>query len=546
MSTEGRNVCSTPKTLVEAFEKTALALQQFGIERVRVQGISEDRSYPSLLNAEDDIRTISEQDFMREFVFHLRPCIIVDALHAWGALKKWRDDHYLFNLDHHLPSPREEDGNSKDDNITPSRGGEETNSENAEEQEKDSSLSPRSLSSEFTSPPLREKRVTIALTPNGRADAVAHVLYDEKDVPACWHDVMFSEQARNDACHLSCHPAVALEEGKESGSGELANQDPSSLRIEKMFLAAAEVQLTLPEFYQLLRKNSYPSHIPYPPTHIDMREYKKGWNTVIAYAQLQNNCLNTEYTHLLPDIQPNIQEFGTRVFGQPPEASNVWFGTGESVSSLHQDWVENLYAVVRGVKEFVLIPPWESIFLPKPDIPSASFAIDVARTNRKMLDFRFIPAPKKDGEVMPWIDFDVTPQEIESSSGQSICEKLNRVIEESHKEHCNSSSSSRVEAPIRFAPTLHPLVAHVHPGETLYLPSMWLHRVSERPDLEDILSRANYRKAHAEKGSEEDAGRSSSSSSSFPLPLIAAVNYWYDMSFDNPSVVMLREFGLLL
>lgn len=542
---------SNPKTVMEAFEKTSLALQQFGIERVRVEGLSGSRVSSSFSSNGDDVRTITEQDFMREFVFHLRPCIIVDGLQDWQAMKKWRNDRYLFNLDHHLPPQDEEDhdeeGEEEDErdvNLPSSSEWNDSSSRGSTLQVKKRDEKWTEGCSAVSSRHSREVKVTIALTPNGRADAVTRAVYDEQDVPLPWQQEMFSEQAKRDACYLSSHPAIAEEEGKHI-SEELKKKNGASLRMEKMFMAAAEVRVTLPEFYQLLQHNCYPTHVSYLPTHIDMRRYTKDWNTVIAYGQLQNNCLNTEYTHLLEDIPPNIKSLGTRVFGQPPEASNVWFGTGESVSSLHQDWVENLYCVVRGVKEFVLIPPWESIFLPKPDIPSATFVIDESRSNRDELDFRFVAAPKKDGEVMPWIDYDVTPDEIESSSNTSICDKLNRVIEECHREHRKSSSSPSIEAPIRYAPTLHPLVAHVHPGETLYLPSMWLHRVSQRADSEDILARAQCRRKSAEKLNEEDSSLLSPSSS-MPLPLIAAVNYWYDMSFDNPSVVMLREFGLLL
>lgn len=531
---------SSRRTILEAFENTAAALKSFGVERVRVEGVSSTECSASLREGENAIRTISEQDFMREFVFHLRPCIIVDALDGWGAMKKWRDDRYLFNLDHHLPF----DSHAKDGCASsPPLPSASENRDAAHLENKEERVMVHCGTSSTVE---TEKRVTIALTPNGRADAVTHVLYDERDVPPDWQPEMFAEQTKMDAVHLSSHLAASPEDEQEAADGRKKSIFPS-LRMEKMFMAAAEVQLTLPEFYQLLHRNTYPSEIHYPPAHIDMRAYKKEWNSVIAYAQLQNNCLNTEYTHLHQDIQTNVEHFGTRVFGQPPEASNVWFGTGESVSSLHQDWVENLYSVVRGIKEFVLFPPWEGPFFPKPDIPSASFAIDEARSNRAALDFRFIPAPQKDGEVMPWIDFEITPDEIESSTAETIRDRLNSSIEQCHVEHGKSAAPASLEAPIRYASGVHPLVAHVHPGETLYLPCMWLHRVSERPDAHDVSARAQCRvRAQSAKEQQGSPPPCSSSETPMPLPLIAAVNYWYDMSFKNPSVVMLREFGLLL
>lgn len=129
---------------------------------------------------------------------------------------------------------------------------------------------------------------------------------------------------------------------------------------------------------------------------------------------------------------------------------------------------------------------------------------------------------------------------------------------------------------------IHPLVAYVHAGETLYLPAMWLHRVAQHADTHDLHRRAHFHchskainngnnsseKDNVEKVLNVQTGQNilnsvdkndkemtsditvstltKTSHALPPLPLIAAVNYWYDMSFVNPSVVMLREFGLLL
>lgn len=468
-----------PQTLAEAFSQTAKALQQHGIERIRVQGLSSEDTA-----ADASVRVLTEQEFMREFLFRLRPCIILGAMAEWPAMTKWRSDAYLFDLDGHLPPPSEADPSDEDSECeesspltseAPARGGEED-------------CFPKE-------PQDGKKRVTVALTPNGYADAVTQVTYTSTD-------------------------------GEKAAQGAEAT--------ERIFLSAAEVKLTLPELYQMLKANPGVS-ATLPSATIDMRAYKEAqWSGAIAYAQLQNNCFNTEYKHLRADVVPNVEKFGTRIFGSEPEASNAWLGTGVSVSSLHQDWVENLYSVVRGVKEFLLIPPWEGIFVPRPEIPSACFELDEAASSSEKLDFRFKPYPVKDNSVMPWMDFDVTPEFVETSDEATIVEALNRNIEACHQRSlAGIPEALRSDLPPKKATTLHPLVAHVHPGETLYLPSMWLHRVSQRADETDITTRAHHR-------------ASGSSSEEMPLPLIAAVNYWFDMSFENPAVVMLREFGVLL
>ncbi|KEG07871.1 transcription factor jumonji, jmjC domain-containing protein [Trypanosoma grayi] len=228
--------------------------------------------------------------------------------------------------------------------------------------------------------------------------------------------------------------------------------------------------------------------------YVDMRRKMP----TIAYAQMQNNCLEVEYQHLHGDISTALDSFGARVFGGPHEAANVWFGTPASVSSMHQDWVENLYAVVRGVKEFLLVAPWEGVFVPKPELPSAAFAV---QQEQESGDYVFNKAPVRDGTTVPWMDVEFTPAAIDDASLMTA----------------------------ELRERLHPLVVYVQPGEVLYLPAMWLHRVAQHADSIDSSER-----------------RVAGDEAVAPLPLIAAVNYWYDMSFTNPAVVMLREFGLLL
>lgn len=88
----------------------------------------------------------------------------------------------------------------------------------------------------------------------------------------------------------------------------------SHFHYEKIFMYAAEAKVTLQQLYTLLQNS--PMHPPVHAQYIDMRTYKakrsitslsntdnesnisvKSTCThatpVVAYAQLQNNCLNT-------------------------------------------------------------------------------------------------------------------------------------------------------------------------------------------------------------------------------------------------------------
>lgn len=551
---------TAPSSILEAFANTAKALQQYGVERIRVVGLSRcctvkpPPSAPGEVSEDvDGVRVVTEHDFMREFVFHSRPCIILDAIDDWPAMRKWRSDRYVFDLDHQLPSEEEwsatEDGSEGD---TEEEDGDVRDAarhcEQLTMQKKTKEAAQVAVAVPAMPKPRGPKKVTIALTPNGRADAVTYVLYDERDVPLELRETVCNGKlAEKMAVVLSSHPLLTV-----------ADHENTHLRMEKIFMYAAEVKVTLPELYGLLRQS--PSHDLTHPVFIDMRRYKdqntdttKERTPVVAYAQLQNNCLNTEYEHLHNDIRTNIEEFGTRVFGEAPEAANVWIGVPSSVSSLHQDWVENLYPVVRGVKEFLLIPPWEGYFVPKPDTPSASFALDADRTNRDALQFAFRPYPLKDGTVVPWMDFDFTANFLEEEGDKGVLDALLASIEDNNARKpridprlCSGASTSST------LKSLHPLVVRVLPGETLYLPAMWLHRVSQVADTHDARLRAR----HAVESSRQKATTSSRDvlpetaeapdGPVSPLPLIVAVNYWYNMSFTNPAVVMLREFGLLL
>ncbi|EKF38809.1 hypothetical protein MOQ_000977 [Trypanosoma cruzi marinkellei] len=467
-----------PATVAEAFANTAKALEQFNIERIRVEGLSRSsngtrcrKHDTNNTEKEEDVRTLTEQAFMREFVFQSRPCVILGALEEWPAMQRWRSDRYLFDLDGHLS------GVCRETDDAAALSSEET----AATGDVAVVFKNNDHVSSIDSTHLREreeakdglKRVTVALTPNGRADAVTYVTYQG-----------------------------TREEGKEKDDddddGEKDKvEEELFVKTEKLFMAAAEIRATLPELYHLLRKN--PLYPPVRPVFVDLRHP----TPVVAYAQMQNNCLEVEYQHLHGDICPELDRFGERVFGEPHEAANVWFGTPASVSSMHQDWVENLYAVVRGVKEFILIPPWEGVFVPKPELPSAAFSV---QRQDGVNGYVFSDTPVRDGLTIPWMDVEFTPAALEDVSLM----------------------------PTNMQDRLHPLVVYVQPGEVLYLPAMWLHRVAQHADDTDRLARETQLTSSLQCAQDP------------PLPLIAAVNYWYDMSFTNPAVVMLREFGLLL
>ncbi|KAI0677364.1 Clavaminate synthase-like protein [Trametes maxima] len=56
-----------------------------------------------------------------------------------------------------------------------------------------------------------------------------------------------------------------------------------------------------------------------------------------------------------------------------PDAVNLWIGDEKSVTSIHSDPYENIYTVIRGSKTFTLLPPTEGWFLEERRYPHATY-----------------------------------------------------------------------------------------------------------------------------------------------------------------------------
>jgi jumonji domain-containing protein 7 len=181
----------------------------------------------------------------------------------------------------------------------------------------------------------------------------------------------------------------------------------------------------------------------------------------IAYIQSQNNNLASDFARLDKDVPPSFA-FADEAFGCTPDARNVWFGNSKSTSSLHKDPYENLYGVVAGVKIFTLIPPHECPFLYEREFAVARHSLNTATGEWTVED--------QPETTVPWIPVDPT-------SPNYAAFPLFR--------HCQ------------------PVTVEVHPGDLLYLPSLWFHHVQQREEQLDGFKAA------------------------------IAVNMWYDMDFDS-------------
>lgn len=242
-----------------------------------------------------------------------------------------------------------------------------------------------------------------------------------------------------------------------------------------------------------------------------------------CYCQHQNSSLTEEFQTLTDDV-PELS-WATNAFNASPDAVNIWIGEDRSVSTLHHDPYENLYAVVQGTKHFLLYPPSDYHWLDKREYPkarwqyaaptsddaSSSSSSPSSPPSATVATSRFSILPDPDGSRTAW--FNLEPQDsfgcmrdvdpaIPSPSVVTHPLKLSPEATMPMPErgpfppfatHPPMSSELRSEHATPISVTL-------DAGEVLYLPSLWFHRVAQTGD---------------------ESGKT------------IAVNFWYDQAYDS-------------
>ena len=184
--------------------------------------------------------------------------------------------------------------------------------------------------------------------------------------------------------------------------------------------------------------------------------------TYVSYIQKQCDSLNLEYSSLSQDIEEF--EWARQAFGQPPDAVNLWIGDKRAISSLHKDPYENIYCTINGQKKFTLLAPSDTPFLYKKAYP-------VWKYNSK-LELEMVEPSMN----IPWIPVDPDDPDLAK-----------------YPLFCNAT----------------PYHVILDPGDVLYLPSLWYHKVQQSNDT-------------------------------------IAVNFWYDMKYNANFALtaMLESFSL--
>jgi peptidyl-lysine (3S)-dioxygenase / protease len=275
---------------------------------------------------------------------------------------------------------------------------------------------------------LVNEEVEVAITPDGRADSLYSL------------------------------PVIKSDQGSDP------IDSPGQQRQEQVFLEPASIRMTLSSLTDKLCPAS-PNTTAHSPVY---------------YLQSQNSNLHhNPLSSLLPSLPSTPPPFALPVLGDP-EATNIWIGNHQSVTSTHRDPYENLYLVIKGRKKFVLYAPVEEICLHSRMVRTGRWIYD----EQKEQDKRFQVHVDEDGTKIPWVPIDPNDPPVDGL-GEFPYHKYAR-----------------------------PLGVTVNEGEILYLPSGWFHHVSQ------------------ECGSwEVEEGR-------LAVAPCIAVNYWFDMDYSGERHIM--------
>ncbi|EGR44942.1 uncharacterized protein TRIREDRAFT_69362 [Trichoderma reesei QM6a] len=156
----------------------------------------------------------------------------------------------------------------------------------------------------------------------------------------------------------------------------------------------------------------------------------------VRYAQTQNDNLRDEYLPLYPDAQRDIP-FARIALGKEPDAINLWIGNSRSTTALHKDNFENIFVQIVGRKHFVLLPPLFHACVNEDLVLPATYV-------RQGEGFALAVDP--DSPLVPLATWD--PDEPER----------------------NATPLSALARPLRVT---------LEPGDMLYLPAMWYHKVKQ-------------------------------------------------------------------
>ncbi|KAF2236229.1 phospholipase A2 [Viridothelium virens] len=177
--------------------------------------------------------------------------------------------------------------------------------------------------------------------------------------------------------------------------------------------------------------------------------------SIVKYLQAQNDSLRTEYGEIMSDVPSSIP-FARIALQRQPDAVNFWLGNSSSVTQLHKDNYEIIYATILGQKHFVLLPPVDAAAVSEKLCITADYYYSgTAATDEAKLSLQYNKAEER--IPFPIWDPDVPDEQV--------------------------TKFSKFAVPMRVT---------LNEGDILYLPAQWFHKVSQSCNVEGVCCAVNY------------------------------------------------------
>lgn len=160
---------------------------------------------------------------------------------------------------------------------------------------------------------------------------------------------------------------------------------------------------------------------------------------------------------MFADVPKSIP-FARIALEKNPDAINFWLGNARSTTAMHKDPYENIYVQILGQKHFVLLPPIESACVNEQEHPAATYQPGNGPTD-DISKLNLHPTLDEPASTIPFAMWD-----------PDLPER-------------NKTPFSHLSRPVRVT---------LNPGDILYLPALWYHKVSQSCSPEGICCAVNY------------------------------------------------------
>lgn len=145
---------------------------------------------------------------------------------------------------------------------------------------------------------------------------------------------------------------------------------------------------------------------------------------------------------------------------------NLWIGDERSVSAMHKDHFENMYAVISGEKTFTLLPPTDILYFEKNDYSTRKYVVKSGYNN-----INVNPDLERIYKGMGWEEDEdsevvlhrrLQKDDLRVSSKNCPSDRINWIT--TNPDHPNIIENN---PDFQYA---HPIRCTVRPGEILYIP----------------------------------------------------------------------------